>query len=532
MAQLIHHSYDLKKLYHECVAECEGAVTTKFGNLRSAKHRIESEVTPLSRSILNISGLILFACKLAVIRKGEREGIAAETLLSTLCVEVLLLLAMMADAGSEALALIRMMDREGLVVIELVKEAIAFLDRITYLFHHDGVLQTESHTAYIIDWLSKPTFYVVGGVGRCIGGEPPSKATIDSAFAHMRKWTVMADAVLKAEIPDFSLLAAFMVFSLSKTQHPMHLTNVDVQQVQRLAKTFNKPNFSAQFQDLRSYAQLAYFKSGFRLDPYDCWRQAIDITRNSPNHPSGDLWYVLKRSRVYAPSTSGVEQSFSLVAMRLPEQRLNAQAGAEEQAVRLIMSKVRNADDPFYDRARAIWGKAFPAREVRNHTKRRIDEGRAHNLPDSRSSTSEKAFLCRYHSSVVDQTPTGCSSELSDHRISLDASHEAEISFNAEKRQKKLVEASVHHRTPTGTPVRRCPIASTLAAASLPPPANPQSHIKYQSSCWGSRQDCLGSSQKPTWRPPRRSWQPPRLAWQPPRLSWRLPRPPWLPAFP
>ena len=94
---------------------------------------------------------------------------------------------------------------------------------------------------------------------------------------------------------------------------------------------------------------------------------------------------------------------------------------------------------------------------------------------------------------------------MSDHRISLDASHEAEISFNAEKRQKKLVEASVHPRTPTGTPVRRCPIAPTLAAASLPPPANPQSHIKYQSSCWGSRQDCLGSSQKPTWRPPRRS---------------------------
>ena len=77
----------------------DAVVSAVFGNLRSAKHRIESLATPLSRQMLNLSGMLLFAVRLSVKRHGEREGRAADTFLRTLHVRILILAAMMADGG-------------------------------------------------------------------------------------------------------------------------------------------------------------------------------------------------------------------------------------------------------------------------------------------------------------------------------------------------------------------------------------------------------------------------------------------------
>ena len=57
IAKLIHWSPDLRALYRECTDESlTSAVCTKFKHLRAAKHRIESWLTPLSRSILDPEG--------------------------------------------------------------------------------------------------------------------------------------------------------------------------------------------------------------------------------------------------------------------------------------------------------------------------------------------------------------------------------------------------------------------------------------------------------------------------------------------
>ena len=57
MATIIQWSLDLRTLYSECTAESQtSAVRTKFSHLRAAKHRIETWLTPLSRSTLDPDG--------------------------------------------------------------------------------------------------------------------------------------------------------------------------------------------------------------------------------------------------------------------------------------------------------------------------------------------------------------------------------------------------------------------------------------------------------------------------------------------
>ena len=57
IAKLIHWSPDLRALYQECTEESLScAVSTKFQHLRAAKHRIETWLTPLSRSMLDPEG--------------------------------------------------------------------------------------------------------------------------------------------------------------------------------------------------------------------------------------------------------------------------------------------------------------------------------------------------------------------------------------------------------------------------------------------------------------------------------------------
>ena len=60
LASLIQWSIDLRNLYAECCEEADdSAVTSKYSHMRAAKHRIETWLSPLSRSILSPSGLIM-----------------------------------------------------------------------------------------------------------------------------------------------------------------------------------------------------------------------------------------------------------------------------------------------------------------------------------------------------------------------------------------------------------------------------------------------------------------------------------------
>ena len=140
MGQLIYHSIELRSMYEECVQSTidDSAVSTAFRHLRAAKHRIETYMTPLSRSVLNITALLAFATKLGMVRRGKPEGDAADVFLTTMNAQIILLAGMMADAGQESLLLIRAMDAEDMSTADVNSSVARLLDRIAGLFHVDG----------------------------------------------------------------------------------------------------------------------------------------------------------------------------------------------------------------------------------------------------------------------------------------------------------------------------------------------------------------------------------------------------------
>jgi hypothetical protein len=459
MGQLVHHSYDLKRLYKQCVADCAHTcpLSTMFQNLRSAKHRFETLVTPLSRCVLNLDALILFAVRLSQIRKGKREGKAALVFLESLCVPVLLLLGLMADAGTEALHLIRLLDTEDVPLEQICDGIEAFLDRQVWLFHSKGVFQIRGHTAHIMEWLKTSHFFEVGDAGKCLGGVAIAEGTVETCLSHMRSFVVLARSVLHAEFPKFGLVSAFGAFKLSDTSSSATvvagaLPDHRREQLVRLSQCFSQPKFEAQFVDHLPFAVAALQKAGGKCTHLEAWREGIRQTQairgGELGHPCGQLKFVLKRASCYCPSTSRVEQSFAKVESKLGDRRLNGSSQSEVRSISLLLLNPTEAElVHLCSLAREIHARAFPIVH-RAHTKRRRDKGvqkapRECKSEAAKGKPTERRFLRRLHAMVVSLAPSGGSCNLK--RKATDVwteKHEKEEKFQMEKRRKRMVEAA------------------------------------------------------------------------------------------
>ena len=123
------------------------------------------------------------------------------------------------------------------------------------------------------------------------------------------------------------------------------------------------------------------------------WADAVRKTqrvRGTASHPCSQLLYVLQRGLCFVPSTSGIEQSFSLVAARLGENRLQSSALTEDRAVRLLVTRLAPEDeDSLAAEARALWAQAFN-RHSRMHVSRRVDVGIPKAVRGTRRQADEK----------------------------------------------------------------------------------------------------------------------------------------------
>ena len=119
--QLIHHSDELCKEYRESIAAsiADAGVDTVFASMRSAKHRLETDMRPLSLAALGLTGLIAFGCTVARTRRGQTLGQLANAWLATLIVYIIFILGLMADAGVACLKFIRLIDTGDLPVADL-----------------------------------------------------------------------------------------------------------------------------------------------------------------------------------------------------------------------------------------------------------------------------------------------------------------------------------------------------------------------------------------------------------------------------
>ena len=454
LGQLMHHSVHIAAMYKECVAEFPSSTTSSlFGTLRTAKHRFESQMTPLSRIVLNMDAFLEFGKRLYVSRKGTREGRVAKVFLETISFKILLLAAMMADAGAEVLVLLRSLDTEELMEPAAIMQTVeGFLDRVTWLFFNGGCMEagTDSYTAVMLKWLESSHYFVLEGKGKAIGGGKPTQEDLDDCYKKIRSWVLLARDVIQAEFPAFDLVSSFSAFAC--IEKGKKITDAVRSKVKRLSQTFKRPNLMNQFIGFFEAARHELTTAGCTY--HDAWMNAVMRFRDArSNLPSDCLLHVLMRLRVFAPCTSKIEQSFSVILATFGSKRMGMFKTSENMAVTVLL--LRNISEPereaILGHAQKLWVQVIGT-NARTHTKRKIDHGVKKMQTSSSSSSlagalpSEKTFKKNLHEQIVsksagvDHIATLTAYEPPDDAWT--ASHEEERKFNRKKIETRAIEAN------------------------------------------------------------------------------------------
>ena len=232
-----------------------------------------------------MSGLLPFLVQVAVQRNARAEGKAAEAFLEVVCNDLLLQAAMMCDASSETLQLIRALDTEDIPVADLCANLQAFLTRLSWLFNDRGRLQVEGHTRHIMQWLATPHFVSADGRGKFLGGGA-NGANIATSMGRMRAWVKLVHSIVEAEFPAFGVISAFSLASTPTDVGPGTRTKLE-----RLANAFGKADLVRQFTDHLAWVARAFQEGCHGGSHWNAWATAIRVTRGLPpgNHPSDIL---------------------------------------------------------------------------------------------------------------------------------------------------------------------------------------------------------------------------------------------------
>jgi hypothetical protein len=191
----------------------------------------------------------------------------------------------------------------------------------------------------------------------------------------MANWWRLAEAVLRAEFPDWDLLLQFSAFHV-----PRDLTVSDgtLNQLRKLSDFLGLDTASV----ISEYNLLCPVANKFATrapDAADCssrsWQQALAATdcesRRKRSFPVSNLRQVLSRFVAYVGSSSGVEQTFSQCLAQF--RHLRNFKGMGLQRV-LVLAGTRgqpeDADLALYSRARLIWEENFS--EPRAPTKMKL----------------------------------------------------------------------------------------------------------------------------------------------------------------
>jgi len=360
--------------------------------------------------------------------------------------------AMMSDGAAETMTLIRFLDDENCSTVHLCERIDIFLAHITWMFFSGGVFTVNSHTRFMVRWYEGSVHhFVVGGAGRSIGGIPFSQAVVDKCLQHMQAWVLLAKATVRAEFPCIDLINSFSAFKLPrdllKTSSADVVTPEIDTKLKRLAHMLKRPHLSSQFRNLWFYAQRAFVNSNCKMSHWESWRCGM---RMAPTKPAGDLRAVVKRGETFAPVTSGIESSFSKIENKLGQQRLHADSHVEDRSINLIMASLSPAQlGDLVNRAQTIWMQCC-RKHTRDHLQTRSNKGVKRELTDDASlpaeagqAACEKQFLKRLRSDIAGNANPNAASVLE--RVAnppcWSDSHEAELTFQKNKLQKKIVEA-------------------------------------------------------------------------------------------
>lgn len=373
----------------------------KVRNLRAAKHRFESFSKPLGRVILWLPALLATARDIAIQREGAPEGQVAHSWLQHVTSEMLVTLAMLADAGDEGMTLVRQVDDEQADIGCLQRVVAEFLDRARFLWQEGGCLTSEGYTKHCLDLLCEGLPVFNRSTVQVL--HKPSETTMDRCLMRMRCWLRLAEETLQAEFPHCHLLRAFSVFDVQDAPADRgHWAQTHRGGLLKLAAAFNidGPQLCAELADHQPIAAAIAREAG--CGNRRAWQRALDRTQRTQAsreaHPAEALLPTLQRYLAWTCSSSGVEQNFS-VAERLRFGRGPATEATEALQLKAALDKRPPEEHArVCARARELYADVFgPTRGQRSGA--RIDRGTRRR---KRRPNTEAAWLRRRRLSVTE----------------------------------------------------------------------------------------------------------------------------------
>ena len=182
-------------------------------NLRACKVRFESCTRPMGRFILWFPAVMATLIYILTTRSGRPEAKRAAECLELIDNERVVTLAMLADAGDEALMVARFFDTEKHDVSRTYQVLDTFRARIDYLFLQ-GNCKNLGFTKFAIQALQQNYTFVVKGSVRGIGGGI-SNTVFVRALNRLKVWVGLAIATVRSEIPEWDITQLFSVLDMS-----------------------------------------------------------------------------------------------------------------------------------------------------------------------------------------------------------------------------------------------------------------------------------------------------------------------------
>ena len=417
-------------------------------NMGWAKHRHESMVKPLSRSVLNICAQMRLGAWIANSRRGRDESKHATAWLQWLCEEKYIQACMMADAGDETMMLLRYTDNEQMQVEKATEQILTMRKHVCFLFGPDaGCTKVPGYTSLGLEIMGKPRYVTVNGKLISLGG--PGKVTevmIQRCLCRMAGWLVVLDSVISTEFPSLDTFLAFSAFDLEGLRCVGTLANETKEHLRRLALVFKveTPALLSQFEYLQPIAD-GIFKATACCN-MSAWvrafSRAMAVVRPKP---MAQLRKVLIEWNAYVATTAAVEQGFAKSRWAISAQQGKTAEDRENTLCKLVMDRRKEEEAAVMQRARELWALTYG--ECRGTPKlSKITKG-IHKAPkDDPTKKSEAAWL-RQRRAAVKTAAASTTPDIRAIKRKLDEDNtlgqgvKDELAFQRKKQLKREIEA-------------------------------------------------------------------------------------------
>ncbi len=465
IVRLIQNSGEFRNWFLRNKTKLERRVGKRVGNLSFRGHRMDSTSRPLGRAVMNCFAVVKTADMIARQRRGTVEGTAALNFLRWLDSERVVMLAMMADSGDDALTLTRFVDREATKTEDIFWQVQLFLDKITMLYVDGEVTQTATYTQWVLTLLRDPILFFVSGMPKMLGHTSGVPApVIRRCLRRMACWVKMAKHVADTEFPSFRVVTSFSIFSLTDGNERGQGSETEKihEHLARLSTFFgvDLQQLTEQLDDMWPLARQLK-SGGVGVTNWEAWRLAIDKVRKRASimeaHPTHALLPPLIRWCGWSVATSGVEQNFSQMERVYQSRGMMMDDARLLDLFTLVVATLDAEQEArVYRDARRLWTTHYGrARNYEALQVSRIDIGKRkpqQQVQDGAKIMTEKDFISKRRSAVSDKLRSWSSAGAAERVDKRAASQwtdsmQCEVDFQEAKRRKRLVEAHLEGQT-------------------------------------------------------------------------------------